>query len=85
MNREELLELHKRNTDRPQFYRAHHDALEEHLSETTASKMPSPDASTFAWREWLEDHRGVITRQLNDTVEGTDPQDTADETEVEAE
>jgi hypothetical protein len=84
MERSDLLELHQRNSDRPQFYREHRDAFEEHLSDTTANKMPSPDASTFAWREWLENHRGVITRQLNDESEGTDPTDAADETEVEA-
>jgi hypothetical protein len=84
MNREELLELHKRNTDRPQFYREHRDEFAAHLSETTANKMPSPDASTYEWRQWLESHKGTVTRQLNDSEDGTDPTDEADETEVEA-
>jgi hypothetical protein len=84
MERTELLELHQRNSDRPQFYRAHRDEFADHLSDTTAEKMPNPDASTFAWRQWLESHRGVITRQLNDDADGTDPTDDADETEVAA-
>jgi hypothetical protein len=84
MERSTLLELHQRNSDRPQFYREHRDEFADHLSDTTANKMPSPDASTYEWRQWLEDHRGVVTRQLNDSVDGTDPTDEADETEVEA-
>ena len=84
MDRETLYELHQRNGDRPQFYREHRDAFAEHLSDTTAQKLPDPDASTFEWRQFIEKHRGVITRQLNDSEDGTDPTDADDETEVEA-
>lgn len=81
MDRADLLDLHDRNSDRPQFYRAHRDAFAEHLGETTAGKLPSADASTFEWRQFLEAHRGVITRQLSDSGAGTDPTDEHDTTE----
>jgi hypothetical protein len=84
MDRQTLYELHQRNGDRPQFYREHRDAFAEHLSDTTAAKLPDPDASTFEWRQFVERHKGTITRQLNDTEDGTDPTDDADTTEVEA-
>jgi hypothetical protein len=84
MERSDLLELHKRNGDRPQFYREHRDEFAEHLSDTTAQKLPDPDASTFEWRQFVERHKGTITRQLNDSADGTDPTDDAETTEVEA-
>ena len=75
MDRSELYDLwsRDRNKQRPQFLRAHRDAFAEHLSDTTAGKLPDPDASTFEYRQFLEAHKGAITKQLK-----------ADEPEVEA-
>jgi hypothetical protein len=85
MDRETLFELWDRNKDRPQFVRAHRDEFAEHLSETTARHLPAPDASTFEYRQFINDYAGVVTRQLNDDAGGTDPTDDADaEPEVEA-
>lgn len=72
MDRETLYDLHKRNGDRPQFYREHRDAFAEHLSETTAAKLPDPDASTFEWRQFINSHKGVITRQLQESNQEND-------------
>jgi hypothetical protein len=83
MDRQALRELWARNNDRPQFVRNYHDAFQEHLSDTTAGHLPDPDASTFAYRQFLNDYKGTVTRQLNDESPGSDPQDT-EETEVEA-
>lgn len=78
MDRQELADVWSRNKDRPQFLRAHHDAFSEHLSETTAGNLPSPDASTYAYREFLEAHKSAITKQLT----ASDDADAEDDPEV---
>ena len=78
MDRETLFELWDRHKDRPQFVRAHREEFAEHLSETTAGHLPAPDASTFEYRQFLNDYAGVVTRQLNDAAEGTHPTADAD-------
>lgn len=67
MDAETLLDIHKRNMDRPAVYREHRDAFADHLSGATVDAMPEADASTFAWRQWLEGRKGAITRQLSET------------------
>jgi hypothetical protein len=65
MEQSELYEAWQRNKDSPQFARNYSEELRAYLSDGVTSGMPSPDASTFQWRQWLEAKRGVVTRQLN--------------------
>lgn len=79
MDRADLRELWSRNNDRPQFVREYRDAFAEHLSETTAGHLPAPDASTFEYRQFLNQYKGAVTRQLAENTT-TDDDETEDET-----
>jgi hypothetical protein len=67
---------------RPQAVRAHREELLEATSDAVAEAMPGPDASTYEYRQFLNSHAGVVTRQINDDESGSDPHDEHDETEV---
>jgi hypothetical protein len=71
MDRSELYSLWQRNKDRPVWVRKNADAIEEH----TDTSDPVPDGSVFEIRRWLDKYKPVVTRQLNDDSEGTDPHD----------
>lgn len=73
LSRAELFELWERNKDRPQFVREYRDAIAEHTSDGVT--LPPADGSTFKYREFLNDYKGTVTRQLNDDEPGTDPHD----------
>lgn len=64
----------KQNKDRPAFVREHREALAEH----TAADLPPPDAELAAYREWLADHKGAVTRQLAPEDGGKDKGDGAE-------
>jgi len=68
LTRDELHELWTRgnNSDRPQFVREHREAILDATTEAVAEAMPAPDASTFEYRQFLNSHAGVVTRQLTD-------------------
>jgi len=70
--------------DRPQAVRAHREAILEATTDAVAQAMPSPNGGTHAYRQFLNSHAGVVTRQINDTKPGSDPHDEYDEAEVEA-
>lgn len=67
---------------RPQAVRAHREKILEATTDAVAEKMPAPDASTYEYRQFLNSHAGVVTRQINDNEDGSDPHDDHDETEV---
>jgi hypothetical protein len=77
MDRQELYELWQRNKDRPAFVREYADEIEQH----TDTADPVPDGTLFDVRQWLDSYKGTVTRQLNDSEEGTDPTDDADDGE----
>jgi len=58
----------RRNSDRPQFVREHREAILDATTDAVAEAMPAPDASTFEYREFLNSHAGVVTRQVTDTT-----------------
>jgi hypothetical protein len=53
-----------RINDRPQAVRAHRDELIDATTDAVADAMPAPNASTHSYREFLNSHTGVVTRQL---------------------
>lgn len=69
MEQADLRELWARNKDRPQFVREHRDGFAEHLSDTTAGHLPAPDGSTFAYRQFIEQYKSQVTRQLAESTE----------------
>ena len=71
MDAAELYELWMANNDRPVWVRKNREAINEH----TDLSEPVPDASNAEMQRYLDRYKGTITRQLNDTVEGTDPED----------
>jgi len=74
----------ERVKDRPQAVRAHREAILDATTESVAEALPGPDDSTHAYRQFLNSHAGVVTRQINDNESGSDPHDEHDDTEVEA-
>lgn len=54
---------------RPQAVRAHRAEILDATSDAIADKMPAHDASTFEYRQFLNSHAGVVTRQLNDSTD----------------
>ena len=78
MDRAELYELWQRNKDRPAFVREYREAIHEH----TDTDDPIPDGSLYDVRQWLDAYKGVVTRQLNDADDGTDPQDQDQDTDA---
>jgi len=73
--------------DRPQAVRAHREEILEATTDAVAEAMPDPNASTYEYRQFLNSHAGVVTRQINDDEPGSDPHDEYDghdETGVEA-
>ena len=82
MDRSELFDLWQRNSDRPAFVREYRDEIDAH----TETKEPIPvNGSLAEIRRWLDSYKGVVTRQLNDDSDGTDPQDAEDTTSDDAE
>jgi len=69
-------------TDRPQAVRNYREEILEETTDAVAEAMPGPDKSVFEYRQFLNSHAGVVTRQINDSEPGTDPHDEHDETEV---
>lgn len=84
MDSDELTDLWDRIKDRPQAVREHREVLADNLSDSVAAELPAPDDSPFAYRQFLNDYKGTVTRQLNDDEPGTDPTDDADVTEADA-
>jgi hypothetical protein len=78
MDRAELYELWQRNKDRPAFVRNYREEIHEH----TDTEDPIPDGSLFQVRQWLDSYKGVVTRQLNDDTDGTDPKDQEPDTDA---
>jgi hypothetical protein len=64
MEQSELYEAWQRNKDSPQFARNYSEELRAYLSDGVTSGMPSPDASTFQWRQWLNAHELQATAEL---------------------
>lgn len=52
--------------DRPQAVREHREQILDATTDAVAEAMPAPDASTFEYRQFLNSHAGVVTRQLTD-------------------
>ena len=71
MDAAQLRDDWKQNNHRPAWVREHSDAIHEH----TDTSEPIPNGSLHAVRQWLDDYRGVVTRQLNDAV-GETPTET---------
>jgi hypothetical protein len=64
MDRDELYEQWQANKDRPAYVREHREELTEHLTEL---KDPIPEeGSLHEIREWLDDYKGTVTRQLSE-------------------
>jgi len=61
----ELAGLWQRNKDRPAFVREHREAIHQH----TDTDEEIPNGSLAEVRGWLDDYKGVVTRQLPDPVE----------------
>lgn len=75
MDRSELFDVWQRNKDRPAFVREYADEIEAH----TDTSDPVPDGTLFDVRQWLDSYKGTVTRQLDDSADGTDPHnDTSD-------
>jgi hypothetical protein len=74
----------QRINNRPQAVRTHRQELLDATSDAVADAMPGPNASTHEYRQFLNSHAGVITRQLNDDEPGSDPHDNHDTTEGDA-
>jgi len=74
MDREELLELWHRNSDRPAFVRNYRDEIHEH----TDLSDPIPDGSLAEVRHWMGRYKGTVTRQLGESTT-TDDDETEDE------
>jgi hypothetical protein len=49
---------------RPQAVRAHREQVLEATTDAVAEAMPGPNASTYEYRQFLNSHAGVVTRQL---------------------
>jgi hypothetical protein len=69
---------------RPQAVRTHREDILEATTDAVAEAMPGPDDSTHEYRQFLNSHAGVVTRQINDNEPGSDPHNEHGETEVEA-
>jgi len=67
VDRQKLYELWQqgKNKDRPQFLRQYREEFVEHLSDSVVENLPAPDASTFEYRQFLNDYKGTVTAQLN--------------------
>ena len=79
MDRETLADLWDANKDRPAFVMEHREALEDHID----TEDPIPESgSLYEIRQWLARFKGTVTRQLNDSEDGTDPQDEAETPEA---
>jgi len=63
----------QRINDRPQAVRNFREEILEATTDAVAEAMPAPDASTYEYRQFLNSHAGVVTRQLNDGSTDTDP------------
>jgi hypothetical protein len=68
LSRAELYELWQRNKDRPQFVREYRASIDEHT--TDGVTLPPPDGSTHAYRQFLNDSKGTVTRQLGESDTG---------------
>jgi len=64
--------------ERPQAIAEHRDAINEY----TNLSEPVPNGSNHEIRAWLDRFKGTVTRQLNDSVDGTDPHDEAEDAET---
>jgi len=62
-------ELWSRIKTRPQAVREHREAILDATGDSVADAMPAPNASTFEYRQFLNSHTGVVTRQLNNAAE----------------
>lgn len=62
MDAEELAQLWQRNKDRPAWVREHREFIHEH----TDVDEPIPSGALSKVRRWLNDYKGVVTRQLPD-------------------
>lgn len=77
LSRSELYELWERNgnKDRPQFVREYRESIDEHTTDGVA--LPAPEASTHAYRQFLNSYKGTVTGQLSsDDGETTNGDDT---------
>jgi hypothetical protein len=70
MDRTDMADLWDRIKDRPQAVREHRDDLADHVSESVAAALPGPGDSAFAYRQFLNDYKGTVTRQLTEGDEG---------------
>lgn len=70
MDPSELYQAWQAQSDRPAWVREHRDQLNEH----TDTSEPVPDGSLAEVRDWIRRYKGTVTRQLDDAVPGTDPQ-----------
>jgi len=70
-------ETWERIKDRPTAVREHRDTVADAVSDSVAAELPAPDDSPFAYRQFLNDYKGTVTRQVNDDEPGTDPTDDA--------
>ena len=61
MDRAQLYEQWQANKDRPAYVREHRETLEAHID--TTDPIPE-DGSLHEIREWLNDYKGTVTRQL---------------------
>jgi len=80
MDRSELYKEWTENNDRPAWVRARREDIHEH----TSTSDPIPNGSLFEVEQWLNSYKGTVTRQLNDSEDGTDPTDDADDGEGES-
>jgi hypothetical protein len=62
MDAEELTQQWQRNKDRPAWVRENREAIQEH----TDIDEPIPNGALSKVRRWLNDYKGVVTRQLPD-------------------
>lgn len=75
MDRETLAAQFQTNNHRPAWVMENREALEEHID--TSDPIPA-NGSLYEIRQWLARFKGTVTRQLNDSEDGTDPQDEAE-------
>jgi hypothetical protein len=73
MDAEELSQLWHRNKDRPAWVREHREAIQEH----TDIDEPIPNGALSKVRRWLNDYKGVVTRQLPDAETPTTDEESA--------